>query len=57
MSKEAFAALLAPGKTQQPEEARVREAIEIMSQKAVRGVGPATATAVLGASRYVCVFD
>lgn len=51
VSKEAFAALVAAGKPQQGGEARVREAIEIMSQKAVRGVGPATATAVLGAYR------
>lgn len=52
VSKEAFAALAAAGKSQQgEEEAHVRKAIEIMSQKAVRGVGPATATAVLGAYR------
>lgn len=52
VSKAAFAALVAVGKPKQgEEEARVREAIEIMSQKAVRGVGPATATAVLGAYR------
>lgn len=49
MSREAFAALTGKG----DEEARIRRAIEVMSQKAVKGVGPATASAVLAAYRYV----
>lgn len=49
VSREAFAAL-AKGKSGN-EEACVRQAIEIMAGKSVRGVGPATASAVLAAYR------
>lgn len=50
VSHEAFAHLMSG---HGDEATRVRKAIDIMSGKSVRGVGPATASAVLAAFRWV----